>query len=32
VLGLLVLGLGLAVPETLNQVLRQIAGTLGGAG
>ncbi|MGA2445316.1 MAG: proton-conducting transporter membrane subunit [Opitutaceae bacterium] len=32
VLGLLVLGLGLAVPEALNQVLRQIAGTLGGAG
>ena len=30
VLGLLVLWLGLAVPETLNSVLRQIAATLGG--
>jgi hydrogenase-4 component F len=31
VLGLLVLCLGLTVPETLNSVLRQIAATLGGA-
>jgi hypothetical protein len=31
VLGLLVLWLGLTVPETLNNVLRQIAATLGGA-
>jgi hydrogenase-4 component F len=30
-LGLLVLWLGLVVPETLNSVLRQVAGTLGGA-
>ena len=31
VLGLLVLWLGLAVPETLGRVLRQIVSTLGGA-
>ncbi len=31
ILGLLVLGLGMAVPGTLNTVLREIASTLGGA-